>query len=451
MIHDGKTVIACATGAQVNSAIAIIRLSGPFNLSDFSSILSRTTLTPMQMERGKLFDNGIEIDDICLCYFKNPKSYTGENLLELYVHGNILNVSRIIKLFTRLDFIREATPGEFSLRALQNKKLTLAQVEGLDLFLNANTPLALEQGMSLLHGELHQAYLDLLTLYKNHKANLELLLDFHEDVGEQEAKDNLHSSWDLLFKCIESLNSRLDPDSSRLLKPEIVLAGLPNAGKSTLFNKLLGEKRAIVSSVPGTTRDYIAENLKIGDCVFRLIDTAGIRLTVDDIESQGIHLSRERLSNAFFSLLLINPFEVETDQLADLLAGTFDLILFTHQDVSGFEQKCQNLVEQFPVLSGHSQLNTNNLSDISALRDSVNKKYLAATSSKPLLLKRHFDVISEVYGSAIRYQNTIRAQSDIGILSHELNTLGHCLQALLGIVSPDEVLDHIFANFCIGK
>jgi tRNA modification GTPase len=453
MIHDGKTIIACASGAHAHSAIAVIRLSGFAKLTDLQFFFSKPLIDskPRMMYRSFLVSNEERIDDICYCYFAAPSSYTGENLLELYVHGNTLNVERILNLFQSISSIRLARAGEFSLRALQNKKLTLSQAEGLDLFLNASTPLALQQGMGLLHGDLHHAYLELFESYKLHKASLELLLDFHEDVGEEEAKKKLHESWNELFTKISSLKKRLDPHSSRLLRPEIVIAGLPNAGKSTFFNNLLGEERAIVTSEAGTTRDFIAEDIHMGEVTYRLVDTAGIRQTENKIESRGIELALERLSRAFFTILLINPFESDVASLKRLLHHSFDFVIFTHADLAGFEAAKSVFLSQGLVLSGQVENRHASSNDIKQLSANINKKYIELSRISPILQERQKHVISNTYRMSVGYNSTLETQSDIAILSHELNALGHCLQELLGIVSPDEVLDHIFANFCIGK
>ena len=453
MIHDGKTIIACASGAHAHSAIAVIRLSGFAKLTDLQIFFSKSLKDsePRMMYRSFLLSNEERIDDICFCYFAAPASYTGENLLELYVHGNTLNIERILALFQQMPSIRLARAGEFSLRALQNKKLTLSQAEGLDLFLNASTPLALQQGMELLHGDLHHAYLELFESYKLHKASLELLLDFHEDVGEEEAKTKLKETWNELFSRIDSLKKRLDPHSSRLLRPEIVIAGLPNAGKSTFFNNLLGEERAIVTSEAGTTRDFIAEDIRMGEVSYRLVDTAGIRQTENKIESRGIELALERLSRAFFSILLINPFESDVSELKKLLQHSFDYVIFTHADCEGFEAAKARVLAQGLVLSGQVDQRGSLSNNINTLSDKINKKHVELSQLSPILQERQKQVISNAYQLVLAYANTLQTQSDIAILSHELNALGHCLQELLGIVSPDEVLDHIFANFCIGK
>jgi len=455
MIHDGQTIIACSSGGQANAAIAVIRLSGPFRPADFQCLFSSDVLAPAprRMLFGRLLDGAETVDEVCYCFFLAPASYTGENVLELYVHGNVLNVERVIELFLRRPHVRAALPGEFSLRALQNRKLTLAQVEGLDLFLNASTPLALQQGMALLNGDLQRDYAALLDCYKLTKASLELLLDFHEDVGEEEARAALMTHGEQLHLSLASLARRVDGGSSRLLRPEIVIAGLPNAGKSTFFNALLEEERAIVSPVAGTTRDYLAEELKLGGVAYRLVDTAGVRTTVDAIEGTGIKLTLAKLERAFFSVLLINPLESDDGDLRKLLLHPFDWVIFTHADAPGFSETHQALLKEHVVLQGQRALNlhSDRLVLWGQLEGLVNKKYRDASLLSPLLVERHKALLLQAKSCSDVFKQKLCTDKDLGILSHELNGLGHCIHELLGIVSPDEVLDHIFANFCIGK
>jgi tRNA modification GTPase len=452
MIFDNKTIVACATGEQSHAAIAIIRLSGINYLPVIRDFFSSPKFTPHHMIKSNLIVGGELWDDLCYCYFPAPKSYTGEDVLELYVHGNRLNVQRCLRHFGTLPGFRFAQPGEFTRRAVANKKMTLVQAEGLDLMLNASTPLALSQGLSLLHGELHHHYLELYELYKSHKAHLELLLDFHEDVGQEAALNHLHQSFNLLSQKISFLQSRLNVDSSSLLRPEVVLAGEPNAGKSTLFNLLLGEDRAIVTPIAGTTRDYLTEDFSYADVIYRLVDTAGFRSSTDIIEQAGILKGIKKFRGAFFKILLINPFASDPNVLRQFLSEDLDLIVLTHGDLLGFDSALSDLESKLGmVLSGHPCLDLNNNKCIDVVLSSVNKKYLSIISNEPLLISRHRHVISRCYEACLAYANIVQNESDIGVLSHELNALGHCLHELLGIVSADEILDHVFANFCIGK
>ena len=333
-LYSDGPIIACSTCTLAHAAMAVIRISGFKSLSQFAPFFKKDLTGPIEPRRvyyTKLVLQGQIIDDLCFTYFEGPKSYNGENILELSVHGNTLNIERIIELFVKEGGCQLAAPGEFTYRALKNKKLTLSQVEGLDLFLNANSGYALDQGLSLLSGNLQDAYQELYDLFIKHKSSLELSIDFAEDIGEEAAKHHFEESLEAFVKKFQALVKRVQPMDHNLIQPEIVLAGLPNSGKSSLFNFLLSEERAIVSSVAGTTRDYLTETILIEGVKYKLIDTAGIRESEDLIEAEGIKRTKKKLRDSFYSILLINPFEI-VEGFAELLNNRFDLILFTHKD-----------------------------------------------------------------------------------------------------------------------
>lgn len=452
-LYSDEPIIACSTPQQGNAALAVIRLSGFSSLSDFRSFFSLdiTHISPRRVYYTNLLDGDKRVDDICLTYFQGPQSYNGEHILELSVHGNSLNVERILSLFVKSGLCRPAQPGEFTYRALKNKKLTLSQVEGLDLFLNANSGYALDQGLSLLKGSLHDLYEELWQAFLKHKASLELSIDFSEDVGEEAAREHYLSSLKELKTKVEALSRRAAPMGADLLQPEIVIAGLPNAGKSSFFNILLRQERAIVSSIAGTTRDYLSEGLVIEGVRYKLIDTAGIRESQDTIESEGIRRSQKALSQSFFSILLVNPFEA-TDGLSDLLQYQFDFMAFTHSDVAGFDEARTQIIKLYPQLGSIGALSLKSAPDWEqGLFLAVNDKYLQSTKDQPLLLDRHKYLISEAVSIISIYEKLASTEDDVAILSSELNTLGHCISELVGIVSPDQVLNSIFSNFCIGK
>jgi tRNA modification GTPase len=454
-LYSDDPIIACSTCSQSNAAMAVIRISGFKSLSQFKSFFLKDLSGPIEPRKvyyTKLVLQGQILDDLCFTYFEGPKSYNGENILELSIHGNTLNIDRILNLFVCHGGCREARPGEFTYRALKNKKLTLSQVEGLDLFLNANSGYALDQGLSLLSGNLHAIYQELYDLFLIHKSSLELSIDFSDDIGEEAALEYFRTSLDKFASRFETLVKRVQPLEQNLIQPEIVLAGLPNSGKSSLFNFLLSEDRAIVSSQAGTTRDYLSETIVIEGVKYKLIDTAGIRESDDLIEAEGIKRTKHKLSQSFFSILLINPLEM-IDGFDELMKNKFDIIYFTHGDLAGFSQAKDILLTKFPELGPTGAVNLKNPSKLweEELTSLVNKKYLEISSSKPILLDRHKALILKTNNALTEYQVLSSSESDVAILSHELNTLGHCISELLGIVSADQVLNSIFSNFCIGK
>jgi tRNA modification GTPase len=459
-LYSDDTIIACSTSSHANAAMAVIRISGFKSLSQFAPFFQKKLIAksdggpiePRRVYYTKLVLQGQIIDDLCLTYFEGPKSYNGENTLELSIHGNTLNTERVLDLFVKHAGCRLASPGEFTYRALKNKKLTLSQVEGLDLFLNANSGYALDQGLSLLSGNLQEIYQDLYDLFLIHKSSLELSIDFSDDIGEEAAREYYLKSLDNFSKKFQTLVKRVQPMDHNLIQPEIVLAGLPNSGKSSLFNILLSEERAIVSSQAGTTRDYLAETIVIEGVKYKLIDTAGIRESLDLIEAEGIKRTKKKLLESFFSVLLINPFQI-LEGFDQLIENDFDLIVFTHSEMDGFSKAREFLVGKYPKLGpmGAVDLLSLDKSWESEFYKVINKKYLLAISDSPILLDRHKQLISQTHEVLKQYQSLSLLENDVAILSQELNTLGHCISELIGIVSPDQILNSIFSNFCIGK
>jgi tRNA modification GTPase len=347
-LHSDDVIIACSSGSNVNTAVSLIRISGFEDPSVFDSFFSMSmkSLKPRYAHYTNIVKDNEVIDSIVLTYFKGPNSYNGENILELGVHGNLLNIERIIKYFVEKAALRYADPGEFTYRALRNNKMTLSQVEGLDLFLNTTSNYGLKQGLSLLGGQLQHDYSDLFQHFLNHKSAVELSIDFLDDVGEEEANIQFNKTLKELNKSITTLYNRIIIDGVDLVNPEIVIVGQPNSGKSTLFNRLLNNKRAITSAIAGTTRDYLTEKIKIGDTYFTLVDTAGIRKTQDEIEEEGIRISFEKLQTAFYKILLINPFEFNVEEFEGFDLSVFDSILFTHNDLEGFTKAKDAILEK---------------------------------------------------------------------------------------------------------
>jgi len=512
---DDHPIIACSTGTQSNTAIAVIRLSGFQSLSAlqpfFSFSLAKTKARTSHLTNIKfqhqVFDNGLMV------YFPEGESYTGENVLELSVHGNLLNIQRILDLFIVNAGFRAAAPGEFTYRALKNRKLSLSQVEGLDMLLNANSNLMLSQGLDILQGELHAQYMRLYDSFLKLKAAVELSIDFSEDIGEEESNQLFFSSFKNFQQQLESLHRRTQGNVSSLLSPETVLVGQTNAGKSSLFNLLVKHNRSIVSSIAGTTRDYISEVIHIDGTNYNLVDTAGIRESNDVIENIGIDRAFEILKRAFFKILIINPFETNPAYLQKLSSVEFDFLILSHSDKAGFLETVSRLdLSKIMVLEVASasfatgsigpidltqfksgpigpnsksgsigpssesgsigpSLKSGSIEPLSTLstapiepksivtsgpieplvKQILVTKFQAATANSPILLERHRACINALYLKSLDFSNKISGIDDVAILSSEVNIFANYLSELIGIVSPDDVLNSIFANFCIGK
>ena len=468
-------IIACSTGVPRGGALAVIRISGFDSLEKLSTCFSGR-LNDIETKRATLLNivkDGVILDSGVVTFFKAPHSYTGENLLEISVHGNPLNVKRIVTYLSERADLSPALPGEFTFRAYKRGKLTLTQIEGLEILLRADSPLVLDQGVQLLQGELHEKYVRLHKTFLDLKGAVELSIDFLEDVGEETADKMLKKSLDSLKRQVDFLCRRSEGDYSSLLSPSVVLLGKTNAGKSSLFNALLDESRSIVSEEEGTTRDFVSEYVSYGDVHYRLVDTAGIRETGNDVEKEGIRRSWELSEKAFFKILVVNPLDGGHEE------GDFDLIVFTHGD------KCapppldsSGLAVSVSLAAGPIGARAGSIGatgPIGAKAGSigatgpigavipldgvrqviwgyVSDKYQRLSPDYPPLLDRHSRIMGVLKEKLSHLgQLTDEKSQDIGIVASEISSLERCLYSLVGTVDSDEVLDNIFNNFCIGK
>jgi len=464
-LFDAKPIIALSSSTSSNSAIGVIRISGFSKIDIFQKVFKRplSNLTPRYSYFTSLVSPVTQelIDEITFIFFEAPNSYNGENILEINCHGNQIIIQNIIELFLSNFELRHAKAGEFTYRAMVNNKLSLTQVEGLDLLLNANSPQVLKVGQSSFKGTLHKSYLELHTLLQKLKSSVDMALDFSEDIGDDQSSAMFTESFYNLAKFVSNLYSRTENSYSALLNPSIVLFGPPNAGKSTLFNYLLSEERSIVSATKGTTRDYISEMISISQVLFRLIDTAGLRETVDEIEKVGIEHTNLQVKDAFFSLRIIDFEEFQSENSY----SEFDLVVVTHMDKS----KYSSLVKTFPGnivftnlvgpmgpnMFGPIGPNSKSgpigpqLKEI--IYNRVYRKYADIFTKEPILIDRQRLVIRELNNYFVEYEQEIRSCNDHGILSFHINKINLLSEELVGIITPDEVLTSIFDNFCIGK
>lgn len=494
-LYDNKPIIICSTGGYQTTAIHLIRLSGFASIdfvNNFFSVSSEK-IKPRFAHLGGLYQNkksqNIKLDDILLTFFPAPHSYTGENCLELSVHGNPLNVKRILDLFVEDFGFRLAEPGEFTYRALKNQKLTISQVEGLDLLLNAHNPLMLDQGLSLLNGQLDRLYQRLFRDFIELKSSVEMAIDFSDDIGVEECDRRLSENLRSFDSVLEELHQKTQNSQSHLLSPYISLFGPTNAGKSTFFNYLLKDQRSLVSSIEGTTRDYISETISLSSGHYKLIDTAGLRETKDTIESAGIQKAIDLLQSSFFKILVIAHHQINQFDFSKMPARP-DLIVVSHVEQKLF-QGLESLPFDIPIcfsnlLEGHffgpiEPLKNagpieppkkagpieplKNAGPIEPPKNSgpigpidrevfnlINSKYLELSKTSPLLLERHINIISAIYKKRQSASHLSLCDfNDLGVIDNEIRYMESDISNLIGVVTPDQLLNHIFSNFCIGK
>jgi tRNA modification GTPase len=452
--HLDDPIIACATSQSETTAVAIIRLSGFKDSKFIQKIFPGKKCKPRYAHYSILRDGKTDLDDVLYLFFPAPNSFTGENVLEIHCHGNTVNVSRIIDFFTLKHGFRMAGQGEFSYRAFKNKKLSLSQVEGLGLFLNATSPFALDQGLKLLHGDLHSAFQKLQKSFLNLKSHIDMSIDFAEDIGEEELRKLIKSSFLELKNQVKNFYQKSQNANDEWLNPKVVLVGPTNAGKSSLFNLLLQDERAIVSSTRGTTRDFISESLKIEGHTFKLIDTAGIRETSEEIERLGIERSKKLHEESFFKILVVNPNDSIDENF--FIDKNFDLVVFTHSDQKKFSENREIVQRKLGAIDSldcyTGPIGPDGKSGpIGPIKGKVLSKFLLALPDDGHVMARHRQIFSDLFILTGNLEKFIQVEGDLAVLSSELSIFSLKIEELIGNIDASQVLDNIFGNFCIGK
>ncbi len=314
MYHAEDTITAIATPQGIG-AISIIRISGEKSIAATDNIfrgkLKLCEAKTHTLHYGNIYDNEEIVDDVLISIFKSPNSYTGEDSIEISAHGNPLIANKIIELLLKND-VRLAEPGEFTKRAFLNNRLDLSQAEAVADVISANTEASMRGARNQLNGLLSAKVDELKTKLINASSFVELELDFAEEDIEFIGKKDLIKRIDSILTEIDSLLATYS--FGRIIRDgvNVALVGIPNVGKSSLLNYLLKEARAIVSEIPGTTRDIIREDVNIEGVLFKLFDTAGMRFSNDRIELEGINRSREAVKNADV-VLFLNDVDQEFD------------------------------------------------------------------------------------------------------------------------------------------
>ena len=321
------TIVALATPAGVG-AISVIRISGPKSLSAIDNIfygkVKIETATSHTLHYGDIINEDDEhIDDVLASVFRAPNSYTGEDSVEISTHGNPIITQKIIELLISNSDVRLAEPGEFTKRAFFNNRIDLAKAEAVADIISSRTEASFRGARNQLDGMLSNKVNVLRSQLLNSSSFIELELDFVEEDIEFVNQDELLKRIDGIIIEIDTLMESYE--FGRVIRDgvNVAIVGRPNVGKSSLLNYILKESRAIVSEIPGTTRDVIREEVSIGGILFRLFDTAGIRISEDSIEKEGVLRSQETVRNSDIIIFLEDALRPESrDLFTDLLNFT---------------------------------------------------------------------------------------------------------------------------------
>ncbi len=463
---DQSTICAIST-SQGTGALAVVRLSG----TDAVAIADRVFQSPKEGKKlevqaantlhfGKIVANGQVIDEVVIGVFRSPHSFTGEDIVEISCHGSVYIQQKLLEVLVEQG-ARLALPGEFTQRAFLNGKMDLSQAEAVaDVIASSNAAahkLALNQmrgGFSAEIGELRNQLL-------HFTAMVELELDFAEEDVEFADRTELKK----LAEKVEQLLRKLK-DSFQLgnvIKNGIPVAiiGETNVGKSTLLNALLNEDRAIVSEIHGTTRDVIEDVVNIHGTAFRFFDTAGLRETIDHIESLGIERTWHKLSEATIVLLVVdtqNPYPVvksRIDSIRKRITKDQQLILVANKvdtgrsdTISALEKLKLEKSERRVFIAARDKRNLDGLIDLmihTINTDKINQEDIIVTNA------RHYEILKNAHEAIVRVFNGLESGLTGDFLAQDIRECLHYLSEITGEVSTDEVLGHIFKNFCIGK
>lgn len=450
------TIIALSTAAG-RGAIAVIRLSGAEAISQTQAVFRGKNLLEQPSHTahfGTIRDGETIIDEVVVTLFRAPNSFTKEDVVEISCHGSPFIVQKIIQLFIKKG-VRTAQAGEFTKRAFLNGRFDLAQAEAVADLINSESEAAHQSALKQMRGGFSLILKDLRQRLLHFASMIELELDFGEEDVEFADRNELKDLVDEILKTIRQL---IDSFSwGNVIKNGIptVIAGKPNAGKSTLLNALLNEEKAIVSEIAGTTRDFIEDELTIEGIAFRFVDTAGLRQTEDKIEAIGVARARKKMQEASLILYLIDlqtinslaDYETEYQEIREL--GIPHLVVGNKLDSA--KSETLELLKNRPEMVYISALNKEN---IELLKQQI------MTLFRTDQLKAGDTVVTNMrhYESLLRTQESLEAVLmglDSGItgdfvamdIRHALHELG----TITGEISTEDLLGNIFSKFCIGK
>lgn len=445
------TIVALATPPGVG-AISVIRISGPDSFSAVDDYFRGKTklcdAATHTLHYGDIYNfDGEHIDDVVISVFKSPNSYTGEDSVEISTHGNPLITQKIIELLICKN-IRLAEPGEFTKRAFLNNRIDLARAEAVADVIGSRTEVSLRGARNQLDGMLSKKVSELRNLLINSSSFVELELDFAEE-------DIQFVNLEELLKRVDSIIIEIDTllesySFGRVIRDgvNVALVGKPNVGKSSLLNYILKEARAIVSEIPGTTRDVIREEVSIDGILFRLFDTAGLRLSEDSIEKEGIIRSRETIRNADVVVFIE---DVEQGESKEIFV---DLLNLTSAD------KIIKIVNKIDL---HNNVKFECDVKISAKTgegiDLLFKKLKAVSIGNEIYTEKSAIVTNLRHHNCLRRsrENLISARESVlkkmsgEFIAVDLRNAEMNLAEIIGEVTSEDILNNIFMKFCIGK
>ena len=454
------TIAAVAT-AYGEGGIGIIRISGEEALPILQEIFEfhgdTDTFTSRRMTYGKIIDkekNQI-IDEVLAVYMKGPKTYTAEDVVEINCHGSMVSLRKTLALVLRKG-ARLAEPGEFTKRAFLNGRLDLSQAEAVIDMIRAKTDKSFDVAVSQLEGrlslkveEIRQRLLDLLV---DITVNIDYPDEDIEEMTYEKLEESIVETQDMIEKLLATSST------GRMIREgiKIAIVGKPNVGKSSLMNGLLKETRAIVTDIPGTTRDTIEEVLSIRNIPVYLVDTAGIRKTSDKVEKMGIEKSKEAFNQADFILFLLDgsrPLEEEDLQIMEFLKERKSLVLINKRDL-GEAISIEEIAAKLPAsqVIEASLLKGQGITEIEdAVEDLVYGGEIVQKESMMVNNVRHIELLQQAVKSLTDALHMSERREALDFIEVDVKNAYERLGEIIGETVSDDIINEVFARFCLGK
>ncbi len=450
------TIVAISTGEGI-SAIGLIRLSGNLAISTTEKVFKGAILSRVKSHTahfGRIIDEeGRTLDEVMIVVYFSPKSYTSEDVVEISCHGSPYILKEIVALMVRQG-ARPADPGEFTMRAFLNGRMDLSQAEGVADLIASQSRVAHDMAMQQMRGGVSTEIRVLREKLIDFASLIELELDFGEEDVEFADRTKLKLLVDEIIDITHRLKNTFHLGNAIKEGIPTVIAGRPNAGKSTILNKLLQEERAIVSAVPGTTRDTIEEILVIDGIQFRLIDTAGIREAIDEIESMGIARTMEKIGHAtiliyVFDVTTLSPDEVKED-IDSIRTNNAKVILVANKmDLNPYslpEEWKVNDIQVIPL----SAINNMNIPYLLETIGEVVKKEIP--HDLPMISSlRHYHALDRTEERLNAVLSGLTTGVTHDFVAQDIRQALFHLSEITGQISTEDILGNIFGRFCIGK
>jgi len=454
-MNINDTIVAQST-AFGESALAIVRITGKKAIEIINKIFPNKDLNKVKSHTihfGNLVYNDEVIDEVLVSVFKEPNSYTKENLIEISCHGSSYIIKKIITITIHLG-ARIANKGEFTFRSFINGNMDLSQAEAVADIISSNSKNSHKLAINHIKGVFSSKIKELRKDLIDFSSLLELELDFSEEDVEFANRKKLNKTVKEIIDYSDILIDSFKLNNVIKDGINIIILGKPNVGKSTILNALLDEEKAIISNIPGTTRDIIEDTITIGGNIVRFIDTAGLRDTIDTIEKIGIEKALKKTKEASIILYIIDlnasnintiKSELESEFLKDknifIIGNKADLKV--KNDVKTYFKSKKHL-----IISG---IKENDIIKLKKLIEIYISQNLIREESSIMINERHYQLLKKVKDSLLNVKNNIKNKSNTDLLAMDVKYALNHLGEITGEITNDEILGNIFSRFCIGK